>query len=132
MSDEFERDPERDALLARVLRDAGPAALLSAEARARLEHAVRERAAFELARRRREAAWWNHAARWARPLVPAAAAGILLAVAINLIPRETAPTTERLTLEDPLESVVASNELSRIADAEDTDALLRMSLGLEE
>lgn len=123
-------DPQRDAQLGaalRALRDASAAADIE-----RLRGRVASAAELELARRRRDATWWTHAARWARAGVPAAiAASVLLAIGIA---RQGSgePRAARLTLDDPLARVVESDELARVVYAGDEDALLRISLDLEE
>lgn len=136
MKPNSETDPPRDARLAAVLSAALPAPPADAERLDHLARAVLERAALPLARRRRRESWWNHAARWARPAIPLAAAATLL---LALLLPERAPAVAVAdvwageAVEEVLRAPLAQTEWGTLvlgADPASADALLRAALAL--
>jgi hypothetical protein len=106
MTDEIERDPARDAVLASALRDMGPEPPMDAVDWDRLERAVAARAVAARAGQRFAALgpgvpWWQPVAAWARPAIPLGlAAGVALLLAVLRVPVGTAEPAEPLLLGD--------------------------------
>lgn len=137
MKPDMTRDPARDPLLAEVLRSVEPPPESEPDwdtLRAR----IMDRAALPLARLRRQVRWWEHAARWAQPAIPAAmAAGIALAAFLGGTLSPGAGDAEAMGMAASMPSVDAvlhapftAVELDALAgEGADTDAFLRLAVG---
>lgn len=112
MSFEPERDPMPDPELGAHLHAVLPDPAAHAPDWDGLRARLRERAALSLARlRRQRRAWWQYAAAWARPAIPAAvAAAALLAVVLGRQPEPLPALAERPGLEDVLGAPVPELE----------------------
>jgi hypothetical protein len=123
------RDPELGAML-RTLADDGGAERLTA-----LRASIVARAALPLAARATRPGWMDVAARWARPALPiAAAAGVLLAVLVGVLPdRAPAPgglaIAELPYLEDALAGDITDAEYQLLSGTgTGADALLQLAV----
>jgi hypothetical protein len=103
MTDDIDRDPARDPVLASALRDLGHEPPMVAVDWDRLERSVSARARERFAARILRAPWWQPMAAWARPAIPLGlAAGIALFVVVLRSPAETAEAAEPLLFADQL------------------------------
>lgn len=138
-----ERQEDRlDARLRSELRSARPEPPLEEVDWAALRERIAQRAEPALARLRRGAAarratWWDYAARWAGPALPAAlvaaAALTLLLGRLVSVPGATGTQGEaaatRLTLESALGAAPSDTETTMLYASADRDALLRAAVG---
>jgi hypothetical protein len=95
----------------------------------RLHASVMARAELSLARLRVRPRWWDYAARWARPAIPAAvAASIALVFLFGIVPDRGASVTLPF-LDDVLTAAISDSEYELlVADASASDALLRLAM----
>jgi hypothetical protein len=111
MTDDIDRDPARDPVLASALRDLGHEPPMEAVDWDRLERSVSARARERFAARILRAPWWQPMAAWARPAIPLGlAAGIALFVVVLRSPAEDAGAAEPLLAGDPLAQAVYGGE----------------------
>jgi hypothetical protein len=129
---DISRDPPRDAELGTLLRTLNDPD--EDRSLARLQHALRARAAMPLARLRSRPRWWDYAAEWARPAIPmAAAAGLLLAVVVGSLPTPTPMANDTGAglpyMEEVLGSSMPDSDYYLVmAGGADSDALLRLAV----
>ena len=108
---------------------------------AALRQRIARRAEPQLARLRRSArasAWWDYAARWAKPALPAAvAAAAVLALLLGrmqTVPQAQSPAvatatqTQRLTVESAIGASPQDEETSVLFASADRDELLRAAV----
>ncbi len=106
-----------------------------------LRQRIAQRAQPALARLRRSArtaAWWDYAARWARPVLPAAvAAAAILVLMLGRMERAAAPAAqsatvasaaERITVEAAIGATPADAETNMLYGTASQDDLLRAAI----
>jgi hypothetical protein len=137
MREDLSRDPQRDPALEHALRELGPEPPMEAVDWDGLQRSVGARALALLARRRRT--WWEYAASWAGPAIPATlAACVALVVALVLAGSpDAAPEPGMLAGEPPaMEEVLWAGALDipfgPLAFNGDVDALLEAAVRWEE
>ena len=118
MTDDIDRDPARDPVLASALRELGPEPPMETVDWDRLERSVSARARERFAARVRRAPWWQPMAAWARPAIPLGlAAGIALFVVVLRSPAETAEAAEPLLFTDQLAQSVYQGDSATLLQA---------------
>lgn len=132
MIPDITRDPPRDPELAGWLRalddDGNPNGLEPMRAM------LRERAQASLARLRRRLNWWEYAAEWSRPAIPAAAAaGLALAFVVGNLPVPAAVGEDAIHrlpyIEEVLGAVMSESDYNLVlTDGLETDVLLQMAM----
>ncbi|HKY59925.1 MAG TPA: hypothetical protein VJP59_02840 [Gemmatimonadota bacterium] len=111
MTDETDRDPTRDPVLASALRELAPEPPMDEVDWDRLERRISARA-------REAVAWWQPIAAWARPAIPLGlAAGIALFVVVLRSPADTAESAEPLLLGDELAQSVYQGDSATLLQA---------------
>jgi hypothetical protein len=132
MIPDITRDPPRDAELAgwlRALDDDRDASGFEP-----MREMLRSRAQASLARLRRRLSWWEYAAEWSRPAIPAAAAaGLALAFVVGNLPAPAAmgddPGSRMPYIEEVLGAVISESDYYLVlTDGRETDALLQMAM----
>lgn len=130
-----QREEAIDAYVRQRLREALPEPPVDEVDWAALRLRIARQSELALARLRRSPRgvnWWDYAARWAMPALPAAlAAAAVLALLLGRLEQQTPPqpttvaSAERITVETAIGATPRDEETSVLFTARDRDALLR-------